>query len=255
MNPLYKETFGSGPDLVMVHGWNMHSGIWREFAEQLAEHHRVTLIDLPGHGNSPMIEDYSVDGISRALLASAPPQADWIGWSMGAMLLIYLTDRWPERVRRVVLLAGNAQFVRSDDWRSGMAPRLLDQMADNLAHNHDDAVMRFMTLQVAGVVGSRKQLKILLKRMNERPATNSDALNAGLAMLRTTDMRVEFARMGAPTQLLLGRRDTLIPVSCGAAMATLRPATALQIIEGAGHMPFISHPEESLACVCRFLAD
>jgi pimeloyl-[acyl-carrier protein] methyl ester esterase len=49
---LHVETFGSGPDLVLLHGWGMHGGVWGDFALRLAEHHRVHAIDLPGHGYS-----------------------------------------------------------------------------------------------------------------------------------------------------------------------------------------------------------
>jgi len=50
--PLHVETFGSGPDLVLLHGWGMHGGVWGDFALRLAERYRVHVIDLPGHGFS-----------------------------------------------------------------------------------------------------------------------------------------------------------------------------------------------------------
>ena len=49
------ESFGAGgsPDLVLLHGWAMHSGVWRGVRDRLAEHFRLHLVDLPGHGLSP----------------------------------------------------------------------------------------------------------------------------------------------------------------------------------------------------------
>jgi len=38
--------------VVLVHGWGMHSGVWEDVAEALIDHHRVTVLDLPGHGYS-----------------------------------------------------------------------------------------------------------------------------------------------------------------------------------------------------------
>ena len=52
MNPLYSHTLGSGPDVVLLHGWGMHSGVWEDVVEALLDHHRVTVLDLPGHGYS-----------------------------------------------------------------------------------------------------------------------------------------------------------------------------------------------------------
>ena len=52
VNPLYSHTLGSGPDVVLLHGWGMHSGVWEDVVEALLDHHRVTVLDLPGHGYS-----------------------------------------------------------------------------------------------------------------------------------------------------------------------------------------------------------
>ena len=62
---IHTETFGHGPDVVLVHGWGMHSGVWRSFARRFGEEFRVTLVDLPGHGRSGMISDFSLEGIRR----------------------------------------------------------------------------------------------------------------------------------------------------------------------------------------------
>ena len=55
---MHIETCGSGPDLVLIHGWAMHGGIFAPLTPLLREHFRVHLVDLPGHG-------YSVDDIRR----------------------------------------------------------------------------------------------------------------------------------------------------------------------------------------------
>jgi pimeloyl-[acyl-carrier protein] methyl ester esterase len=53
MRKVYVDTLGEGPDLVLLHGWAMHSGIWSSVRSQLAQYFRLHLIDLPGHGASP----------------------------------------------------------------------------------------------------------------------------------------------------------------------------------------------------------
>ena len=52
---LHVESFGAdcGPELVLLHGWAMHSGVWRGVRDGLAEHFHLHLVDLPGHGFSP----------------------------------------------------------------------------------------------------------------------------------------------------------------------------------------------------------
>jgi len=52
MNPPYHHTLGSGPDVLLLHGWGMHSGVWENVVEGLRDDYRITMLDLPGHGYS-----------------------------------------------------------------------------------------------------------------------------------------------------------------------------------------------------------
>src|SRR5512144_1225459 len=70
---LYIRTLGRGTDLVLVHGWGMHSGIWEDVIEALMDDYRVTYLDLPGYGYSRFAGgEYSLDSLSRTLVAVAP---------------------------------------------------------------------------------------------------------------------------------------------------------------------------------------
>jgi pimeloyl-[acyl-carrier protein] methyl ester esterase len=45
---LHVETVGSGDDVVLIHGWGMHGGVWSDVRDALAAHYRVHVVDLPG---------------------------------------------------------------------------------------------------------------------------------------------------------------------------------------------------------------
>lgn len=252
-NGLYSEVHGRGPDVVMVHGWGMHTGLWRDLAVQLGERYRVTCLDLPGHGRSPMVSDYSIDGLCRALLNAAPEQARWIGWSLGATLAIDLAAHFPERVRSIVVMAGNPRFTRNDDWPAGLDPALFEGMASNLTLGCQAALLRFLALQTAGLPGAKGLFKVLRQRLVECGPADFRALRGGLEILKSADVRPAMRQIGCPALVLLGAKDTLVSVRCGEAMLALFPAAQLRVIGEAGHMLFVSHPKETLACLLRFL--
>ncbi len=237
----------------MVHGWGMHTGLWRDLAVRLAERYHVTCLDLPGHGHSPMIPDYSIDGLCRALLNAAPEQAHWIGWSMGATLVIDLAARCPERVRSIVVMAGNPRFTRNDDWPTGLDPAILEGMSLNLTQDCQAALLRFLALQTAGLPGAKGLFKTLRQRLLECAPADLDVLRGGLEILETADVRHAMRQISCPALVLLGAKDTLVPVRSGEAMLALCSAAQLRVIDEAGHMPFVSHPKETLACLLRFL--
>ncbi|MFI3219142.1 MAG: alpha/beta fold hydrolase, partial [Methylococcales bacterium] len=89
MPKLYSETYGSGKPITLVHGWAMHSGIWRDFSQSLAEHYQVTCIDLPAHGRSDRLDQFNLENVSDALVNALPNQPScWLGWSLGATIVL-----------------------------------------------------------------------------------------------------------------------------------------------------------------------
>jgi pimeloyl-[acyl-carrier protein] methyl ester esterase len=75
---------GQGPDLVLLHGWSMHSGVWQPLAELLAEKFTLHLVDLPGHGTSEWHSDaLQINNILDELERNVPETAFWLGWSLG----------------------------------------------------------------------------------------------------------------------------------------------------------------------------
>ena len=71
----------TGPDLVLLHGWGMHSGAWAEEIPVLARGHRVHAIDLPGHGHSGTEHPGSFDDAADAIARHMPEGSVACGWS------------------------------------------------------------------------------------------------------------------------------------------------------------------------------
>ncbi|MDO9423319.1 MAG: alpha/beta fold hydrolase, partial [Methylobacter sp.] len=118
MTTIHLETFGKGKSIVLVHGWAMHTGIWREFARQLARNYQVICVDLPGHGQSEAIDPFTLERISAELVKVIPESSCWLGWSFGATVVLDIAARYPERVSALVFLAGNPSFVgATPSWR------------------------------------------------------------------------------------------------------------------------------------------
>lgn len=257
---LYCETFGRGSDLVLVHGWGMHSGIWRGFAETLAEKVRVTLVDLPGHGRSANIVDFSTAGLADALLAIAPERAHWLGWSLGALPVLHIADQYPNRTKSAIIVAGSARFTAAPasgpekvGW-PGVDPALLAQFASDLEANYAGTIRRFLGLQTFGMEHARGLVKELTARVAECEPPDPGALRGGLNLLRQADLRGAWRRMTVPSLIILGARDRLVPKSVGASMQVLNPGSELHVIDGAAHLPFLTHPAETASLITDFIA-
>lgn len=249
---LHAKTLGQGADLVMLHGWGMHGGIMSDFAARLAGNFRVTLIDLPGHGQSGMVSDTHVRGMAEAVLAAAPPHAHWLGWSLGGVLSLQVAALCPAAVRSLILMAGTPRFVGDDGW-PGVEPALLHQFGEHLSSNEAECLQRFLGLQVWGMDDARGLMKSLRACLGTREPPRDTALRAGLRILQDTDLRHALATSVLPVLAIFGRRDRLVPPAAGEALKQLNPAVEVRFIEGAAHLPFWTHCDAVAALVERFL--
>ncbi|NOS87325.1 MAG: pimeloyl-ACP methyl ester esterase BioH [Methylococcaceae bacterium] len=253
MPPLHQQTFGSGPPLVLVHGWAMHSGIWQNFALHLAKHYQVTCIDLPGHGLSAPLANFTLSAVSDALVAAiTTPHSVWLGWSLGATIVLDIAQRYPERVKAALLLAGNPHFTESPVW-PGMNPRVLDSFAEHLQADSTATLVRFLSLQVNNLDNAKTLLKTLKQAILSRPAADAASLQGGLNVLKHSDLRTAFATNPQPTAVILGAWDTLVPISVGDAMQQLAPHRQITRVEKAGHALFLSHPDTIVQALAQLL--
>lgn len=250
---LHAETTGRGPELVLLHGWGLHSGVWAPLLPALAERHRVTCIDLPGHGCS----DAAVDGFdladaAAAVAALAPAGAAWLGWSLGGQVALAAALAGTD-IGRLVLVATTPRFLVAPDWPCAMAPATLAGFATALAGDHHRTLRDFLTLQLRGDRQAARLLGELRAVLAARPDPQPAALAAGLDILATTDLRAALPGLRRPVLVVAGERDRLTPAEAGRRMAAGLPDARFLGLPGAAHAPFLSHPAAFLDAIGPFL--
>ena len=117
---MHVKVMGAGPDLVLLHGWAMHSGIWACVCEQLAQNFRLHLVDLPGHGLSSAGESGSLQDMVEMVAEILRDNCVVAGWSLGGQVAIELALQKPMQVEKLVLIATTPCFIKREDWQWGM---------------------------------------------------------------------------------------------------------------------------------------
>ncbi len=251
---LYSETSGRGADLVLLHGWGLNSAVWQELVRELAWDFRVTTIDLPGHGRSRAFpERYTLEELAAWVLQNAPPHAFWMGWSLGGMAALHIAARYPQRVKKLVLVASTPKFVNAPDWQHGVEPEVLGQFSDQLRADYRKTIQRFLALQLRGSEHASAWLRQLREMVFRYGEPESSALHAALDILRGADLRPRLAAVNQPTLVIAGARDRLAPVSAQEYMAANLGQAELQIIPGAAHVPFLTHQQEFQRALRAFI--
>ena len=172
-------------------------------------------------------------------------RAHVVGTSMGGMVALQLALDAPDRVARLVLLSTPVGPVPlpvpppetwSDDhadWIRGLFPQLA---APGYFEAHPDDLEALATLG--------------------RPNGLTYAgLVRQLAVIGGFDARDRLGEVRAPTLLVVGDRDPLIPLAAAEATAAALPAAELSVLPGAGHLAFLERPDEVNRAILDFLTD
>ena len=248
----YVDIRGDGPDLVLLHGWALHGGMWGPWIDELARHARLHLVDLPGHGRSPWpagVRDLA--GLAAAVRPAVPDGAAVLGWSLGGMVALELA-RGP-RLAALVLVATTPRFVVDTDWEHGLSPELLAEFARGLASDHRATVQNFLALQTRGDERAHETLRQLRRSLDAHGPPDAAALEAGLAILGSADLRSALPRIAVPTLVIAGDHDRITPPGAGLELAARLAQARLAAIARSGHAPFLSHGPQVLAEVRGFL--
>ncbi|MFP4132077.1 MAG: pimeloyl-ACP methyl ester esterase BioH [Thiohalospira sp.] len=243
MSGLATTARGSGPDWALIHGWGLHGGIWTETAEALAADRRVTTVDLPGHGASRGPVPTTLRGAAAEVAASLPERMTLVGWSLGGLVALRLALDLPERVAALKLVAATPRFVTGADWPHATPPATLHDFASDLAEDYRGTLLRFLALQARGSATAREDVRRLRERVFEHGEPDHEALARGLEWLAGSDLRPELADLAVPVHFIGGERDNLVPAAALEEAAGIAPRGRVTILPGAGHAPFLSHPE------------
>ena len=250
---LFTSTSGQGESLWVLHGWGMNHSVWSPVKKQLEAYYRVTWFDLPGHGQSNGVLFKGLDEVVELIAENLPVDPIHImGWSLGGLIAQRIAERYPQKVKSLMLIATSPSFVARDQWIHAMPVDVLEGFVDSLEKDFELTIKRFLSLQFMGVKGVQADVKKLRADILANPP-NMDALRAGLAVLKNTDLRE--ASIACPKLWVLGALDKLVPVSVERDIAVhdLLDKTSIRIIDKAGHAPFISHPDEFVRTIRDFL--
>ena len=199
---LYSKTLGSGKNLVLLHGWGFNSALFNQLVNQYQDQYCITVIDLPGHGQSENIAG-GLEAWCNEIIAVLPAKPILLGWSLGGLLAIHIAAQMP--LSKLILVACTPNFVQTEQWRYGIAADNFKQFAAALKLDLSKTLKRFISLQSK----NKSQLKVLNEAIDKFPAT-PQALNQGLEILLNSDLVAEFRQLKLPIKVILGDNDTLV---------------------------------------------
>lgn len=246
---------GTGPALVLIHGWALHGGIFAPLVQRLAPHFQLHVVDLPGHGfsrddDTPLRLPYLVNAI-----AAATPPAVWCGWSLGGLVALQAAATEPARIPALAMLCATPKFVVAEDWPQGMPRQVFAGFAAGLRDDWRGTIDRFIALEAFGSDHMREELRMLRDAVLARGEPATHVLAEGLRVLEDSDLRAALPALSVPSLWIAGRRDRLVNPQAMRTSADIAPDARFVQVEHAGHAPFLTHADEVAGALLGFLAE
>jgi pimeloyl-ACP methyl ester carboxylesterase len=274
----YVDFGGEGPPLLMIHGLTGSALNWMAVGAELAKDHHALALDLAGFGRTPLFRRSAALGANTNLVHSFVEQvlgepAILMGNSMGGHIAIIEAADHPTSVTGLVLVdpaIPGVQLRRPEPGMLGFAAALSipgglgEFVADRQARELGAEQLTKRIISVVAADPSRidsGMLEAHVQLTRERANLGRQNSRAFLQASRSLGFRMadprfwnKVKRVKAPTFVIHGELDRLIPVVAVRDLIKRRPDWTLEVLEGVGHVPMMETPELFLRVVNQWLA-
>lgn len=245
---LHAEREGSGPPIVLVHGFTQTRRCWGPEAADLASDHEVVRVDAPGHGRSADI----LAGLRTGgrLIADQGGEATYVGYSMGARFCLHLALSNPELVRALVLIGGTAGIEDPEERASRR-----EQDRKTAARIERDGLEAFLDAWLTQPLfaGLPPERSFRDERLENTVAGLASSLEqAGTGVQDPSWSRL--SRLAMPVLVVAGERDEKFAVLATRMAAEIGENATLALIPEAGHAAHLEQPTAFLAALRPWLA-
>jgi len=244
---LHADRRGTGPALVLVHGFTQTRRCWGPEADALAVDHEVVLVDAPGHGRSAEI----MAGLRTGgrLIADQGGEATYLGYSMGARFCLHVALTNPELVRGLVLLGGTAGIEDPTEREQRRQQDLAT--ADRIER---EGLAPFLDAWLAQPLFARLPPERAFRA--ERLENTVEGLRSSLEQAGTGSQDPSWHklhRLDMPVLVLAGSEDAKFAALAERMAREIGDNATLALVEGAGHAAHLEQPDRFLEIVHPWL--
>ena len=272
------------PTLVLLAGWGADKHAWQLLTPYLDDAFDLVYLEpidfMPVHNMSYDDCDSSSDKILNdnitenltdsssefldtflgKIAAKIPTQSIVLGWSLGGMIATQLAHKYTDKIRGLITIATNANFVSSDTWPHAMSRETFTAFCDNYQQYPEKTAKRFQALHIQGDINKR-HVNDFLKKNTILTNTDNHTLHARLLKLldQIKNEHIVF-NLPQPHLALFGYGDALVPVEAADvfsqhAKKLSNVCKRVNILDDCGHAPHISQPHIVAEHIKIFIRD
>lgn len=260
-NQLAYRDQGSGPVMVLVHGWGVSGELFDDQLQGLSDRFRVVVPDLPGHGASSEFAtdaEFSslADAVAELIRQLKLDSACLVGWSLGALVAWDVLNRHRDlKISGLVTIDMVPRVLNDGDWQYGLREgedyhafdRDIEMILEDWPAYTDLLAPRWLGL------GAGKSLSDLLLRVKAAAQSNQPDSMANIwRLLVEQDLRPALGEIQLPTLVITGGQSALYAVPAGEWLVEHMPSARLEVFEDSGHAPHLDQPQRFNQLLAEF---
>ena len=242
----YRE--GSGPAMMLIHGVGMNAGYWNNIVDDLAHHFTLTVVDMPGHGQSEKLTQQSL-GLSHytdAIVATIEKPCIVVGHSMGALIALDMAVRFSEKITGAAILNG---IYRRDEPATREIKQRVAQLNSSVSNDPTSTLQRWFGESPTGPLATAAEnCRQWLADVDL--AAYAAAYTAFAAADAPTDAQLSSIKW--PVLFMTGEQEPNSTPAMSKAMSALVPESCCMIIPNAKHMRSLTHGPQTSSGIINF---
>jgi sigma-B regulation protein RsbQ len=245
--------------MLFAHGFGCDQQMWRFVTPAFEADYRVVLFDYVGSGKSDLTawdpQKYStLDGYAQDVIdiCEALDLRDviFVGHSVSSMIGVLAANRAPERFSRLIMVGPSPRYINDTGYVGGFERADIEGLLDLMDRNY---------------IGWANFLAPVIMKNDERPQLTEELRESFCStdpkitrrFAETTffaDNRDDLPRVRIPSLIMQCSEDAIAPVEVGSYLHRTLPQSTLRMMKATGHCPHVSHPEETIEAIARYLS-
>lgn len=248
----YNDAGYGNETIVLLHGFCEDKHLWSGFEEKLAKDFRVICPDLPGFGESPLLEEdisieYLADQVYDLITSIGVTNFVLVGHSLGGYVTLAFAKKYPEMLKGIGLFHSTA-YTDSDEKK--------ENRNKTIEFLKDKGIAKFASFFVAPLFEQKARnlyTEDIARLTATTAACNVDAVIETTKAMRDRSDSVAFLKETTlPVLYIIGKEDTAVPLSHSLEQIQLPKHCVAHLISNCGHMGMIEKREETYLALWSF---
>lgn len=248
--PVHYSIHGDGFPLVLLHGFNENSDIWKLIEPEISRFYKIICIDLPGFGKSGLPGNLSIsnmaDAVFRVIEETGLQKPVVIGHSMGGYVTLELLHKHPNYFSGAGLFHSTA-FADSDDKKANRAKTI--QFLEK------NPLKDFLKVFIQGLFAPFNLKNIHLSFVEDIVYSNHTMTvsAATKAMMEREDRTSALKTNPLPWLFIAGKHDQLIPIENISLQSSFCKRSMFHVLQQTGHLGMIEEPAKTCKIILEFM--